>query len=405
MSWLQPLAWWGLVAVAAPILIHLLARHRSRRVLFPSLRFLQATQTAALRRRTIADWPLLIVRMLVLASATAALAGPVLVSGSRRASWNQRVARAIAVPPDDRETAASLVDEEARASFVSNRFSSAVWADALIESVEWLRKQPPAAREIVVMGDLRENALTDADIDVVPPLIGLRFLPGPQGAAPPNSGLAAVGEGPIGTVVNYQVGLTADQRATRARYVVEGAVDAPRVRFVADASSQDHAVALLRAVLKDGILLGHPERRVTLAFRGAPPALFNAAHTPATPWVRSVLETTPHVTGGEADGELIGLVDLPVTDGRAPAIAAQLVRSAFAPSLDSIEPRRISPATLARWSRAPGPSPADVRPADEGDRRWFWGAVLLLLVIEQVARGRRRSLTTTAAVVEETRVA
>jgi hypothetical protein len=201
------------------------------------------------------------------------------------------------------------------------------------------------------------------------------------------------------------VRLTADERETRTQYVVEAATVAPRVRFVADNLNQDHADALLHAVLNDGILVGHPERRVTLAFRGAPSALLNAVRTPATPWVRNVLATSPHVRGGEAEGGLIGLVDLQVTDARAPDVAAQLVRSVFAPSLDSIEPRRISPATLARWSRAPGRSPADVPPADEGDRRWLWGGVLLLLAIEQVSRAGRRSPTTTAPVVEETRVA
>ena len=48
MIWLQPLAWLGLIGVMLPLVIHLLARQRSRRVPFPSLRFLRVTQMTAL---------------------------------------------------------------------------------------------------------------------------------------------------------------------------------------------------------------------------------------------------------------------------------------------------------------------------------------------------------------------
>ncbi|MBA3270032.1 MAG: BatA domain-containing protein, partial [Acidobacteria bacterium] len=51
--WLQPQAWWGVAALAIPIAIHLLARQRSRRLLFPTLRFLRATRLAALRQHVV----------------------------------------------------------------------------------------------------------------------------------------------------------------------------------------------------------------------------------------------------------------------------------------------------------------------------------------------------------------
>ena len=93
--WLQPWAWAGLAALAAPILIHLLARHRQRELLFPTLRFVRATQLAALKRRVIADVPLLVVRLLILTAAIAALAAPVFVSAARQRTWAARTARAI----------------------------------------------------------------------------------------------------------------------------------------------------------------------------------------------------------------------------------------------------------------------------------------------------------------------
>jgi hypothetical protein len=81
---------------------------------------------------------------------------------------------------------------------------------------------------------------------------------------------------------------------------------------------------------------------------------------------------------------------MPVTDRRAASIVAQVVGQAFAAPFAALEPRRLAPATLQAWSRSPGPSPDEVLPTDEGDRRWFWGAVLLLLGVEHLLRRERK---------------
>ena len=107
--------------------------------------------------------------------------------------------------------------------------------------------------------------------------------------------------------------------------------------------------------------------------------------------MRSTLEQAPDVSGGELDGVLVVRPHVAVRDTRAPGIVADVLRAAFAESRVPLESRRISADTLAAWSRPHGPSPADVRPADEGDRRWFWGAALLLLACEQVMRRRSRA--------------
>ena len=41
----------------------------------------------------------------------------------------------------------------------------------------WLDRQPPSAREIVVIGDLRRGAIDDSDLASVPRRIGIRFVP------------------------------------------------------------------------------------------------------------------------------------------------------------------------------------------------------------------------------------
>jgi hypothetical protein len=74
--WLNPLALFALAALAAPILIHILVQRRAERLSFPTLRFLQPTRLAAIRRHLLEDVGLLAVRAAILATAVAALARP-----------------------------------------------------------------------------------------------------------------------------------------------------------------------------------------------------------------------------------------------------------------------------------------------------------------------------------------
>src|SRR5437867_2669378 len=99
MIWLHPWAWLTLVSAAVPVLIHLLVHRRAERFPFPTLRFIQPTRLAAIRRRVLDDIPLLAVRASILAVAAAAFAGPLLVTPARRGAWNARVVRAIASTP------------------------------------------------------------------------------------------------------------------------------------------------------------------------------------------------------------------------------------------------------------------------------------------------------------------
>ena len=85
--WLNPSALFALAAAAAPILIHLLIRRRAERLPFPTLRFLQPTRLAAIRRHLLDDLPLLVVRVALLSAAVAALAGPLIVTPARRQAW------------------------------------------------------------------------------------------------------------------------------------------------------------------------------------------------------------------------------------------------------------------------------------------------------------------------------
>jgi Aerotolerance regulator N-terminal len=384
LVWLNPVAWWGLVAIAVPVIIHLVARHRGRRLLFPSLKFIPTAPMAALRRREITEWPLLIVRIAIVTIATAALAGPVLVSSARRADWNQRVVRATVSTIADEGVARDRIAGESRSSFLHAHLSAAHLPDAIRDAVSWMKQQPPAARELVVIGDLREGLLLEPDLDLVPSSAGLRFVAVDDGRTGPLPRPRLVADDGSGRTSVFDLEMEASLLSTAVKYAQTTGAE-PRVTIDGGAAQQAHADAVLRAVLREGVLMNSDRsHEVVIAFDGS--TLGGDLKPPGAGWMRDVLESIPEARGGEQNGALIVRVSMPVTDRRAAGIVAQIVRRAFAGSFDALEPRRLSPATLAAWSRSPGPSPDNVLPADEGDRRWFWAAVLLLLAVEHLLR-------------------
>lgn len=357
--WLVPAAFAGLIALAAPILVHLLTRQERRPIAFPSLRFLTATRLVALRRRRIHDWLLLAVRAATLAVAVAALAGPILITASRAQTWNTRVARAIV----------TVDGVQAPADEVSSAFASKVvpaevkLAAALRSGTEWLAAQRPAARELLIVGDLREDAIDDADLAMVPAHVGIRFLPTSEGST--------VSDVTVRALRRDADRVTVDERRvqlapTETRVEPGRSGDAgPRIDVHAAADDQGAAEAALAALLAEGTLVDRPDvRHVVVLWPGATPM-------------------------PEADGALI----VRVPERPAGAAAVDALRTAMGRVLDDPalprEPRRIAPADLARWSRTPGPSPADAKPQDEGDRRVLWGVALALLAIEWLLRRER----------------
>src|SRR5499433_547673 len=66
MAFLNPLFWFGLAAIAAPILVHLVRRTRARRVQFPALVFVRQVPQRTIRRRTLHNLLLLLLRCLAI---------------------------------------------------------------------------------------------------------------------------------------------------------------------------------------------------------------------------------------------------------------------------------------------------------------------------------------------------
>src|SRR5262245_45513413 len=80
MSFLAPLFFAGLAALAVPVLIHLIQRERKNVVQFPSLMFVRRIPYSSIRRRRIHNWALLLLRLAALALIVAAFARPFLRS-------------------------------------------------------------------------------------------------------------------------------------------------------------------------------------------------------------------------------------------------------------------------------------------------------------------------------------
>lgn len=76
MTLLAPLLLLGLLGLAAPVVAHLLGREPPRPIRFAAMRFLHATEHSVTQRRAIQDWPLLLVRLLLLALLVVVLTRP-----------------------------------------------------------------------------------------------------------------------------------------------------------------------------------------------------------------------------------------------------------------------------------------------------------------------------------------
>src|SRR5678815_2569027 len=84
MSFLTPLFFLGAAAVAAPILVHLVRRTRARKVQFPALLFVRQVPQRTIRRRTIQNLLLLVLRCLAVLLIVIAFTRPFFTSRAAR---------------------------------------------------------------------------------------------------------------------------------------------------------------------------------------------------------------------------------------------------------------------------------------------------------------------------------
>ena len=82
MSFLSPLFFLGLAAIAIPVFVHLIQRERKRVIEFPSLMFLQRIPYQSVRRRRIRHWLLLLMRAAAIMLMVLAFARPFFPGGA-----------------------------------------------------------------------------------------------------------------------------------------------------------------------------------------------------------------------------------------------------------------------------------------------------------------------------------
>ena len=459
MIWLNPIAWFALASVALPVLIHLLIQRRAERFPFPTLRFLQPTRLAAIRRHLIEDLPLLAVRIALLAAAVAALAGPLLITAARRQAWDRRIVRAVVV---DADTGSNVARRTERAAPYQEKTFDAAMADGIRRAVFWLDTAPPARREIVVSSTFPIGSITEADVAAIPAGIGVRFertgtLPRTRTVA---AGRLLTPDGARARMVTFDGDRTSVQDAATADRV------AWPIDVVSSNGDQPAADAAIAAVLSQRVWAVPPDRRARLVL--LPPPAVDAdlkirttpqdpkvpttsevvqAFRPAVieqPWMadaisriagdRDLLAAAARVAAGLADAQFSASpwqILASSSDGRPLAVAAgspdRLVVASAAGASDIVTPVLlraianaiaappdllraevvpIADAVLQRWSRHAAPlSSPRIESVAEDDRRWLWLAAVLLMALEMWVRRSRRAEEPGESRREDARVA
>ncbi len=139
MSLLAPVLLVGLLGLALPLAAHLLGREPPRTIRFAAVRFLPVTEQSVTHRRSLRDWPLLVIRLLLLALLVLALTRPV--------SVDRAGASVIAEPHD----AVLLVDGSRSMELVVD--DEMVLEHARDRALGLLRSLPPGTRVGLVTSD------------------------------------------------------------------------------------------------------------------------------------------------------------------------------------------------------------------------------------------------------------
>jgi hypothetical protein len=419
IAWLNPAALGALALLAGPLLVHLLVRHRARRVAFPSLRFLRASQTASLRFRSPSDVRLLALRLATVALAVAACAQPVVLTQGRIAAWNRRVARAIVVDVSTSmgataAAAAQLADAESQAAAFNVRIQEGDLRAGLDKAAAALKALPPARREIVVISDFQTGALHPADVERVPGEIGVRLVQ--VGTRQSARDISAFDRLTADGAVSVDATLYEDGTRRRPGTVRPSTRGLELLSATTDAAA---LVGLRGAVIESGTPAPSADPQVTIAFAGAAiPAVrpiasgwmldtvlrlerdselqsaCEAGEGRAAPsgdaWFTVCRDRSGRalVRGAASAGRLVvHVAAAPSTFVAAAAVRGVLVARQGGTAHPEDEVRRMSRAELSRLMRAPAPvsgeSPHHTLPSDA---RWCWLAVLVLLGIESVAR-------------------
>jgi hypothetical protein len=433
MTWMNPVALVGLLAVAVPIFVHLFGRRIAKRQVFPSLRLLQLASTTPVTRSQPSDLLLLLVRCAIIAAAALALAQP-RWSGRDRQQRLQTPVRLVIV---DTSLSMDRLTSDGRSAAVHARELGRLMLDSaregmLVETARpganvaaagsWLEQQS-GKRELVVISDFQQGAVSDGDFASVSAGIGITL-----------SKVTAASVAKIATDSGVSVRL--DGQETEAQWQSRNDTIGSSLTILA---ANDSDVMRLTDVVRQLAPRMKPLHAIAVVFPdyGERTELAARTHPISQPWQGDFLvglrddelvrhrtsaatppscasaETTPvrgadgHLIAGVAAGESGSQYELLVfscavagsSSGAALVTAVTRVATAKADWHES-EALVVPDEMLRRWER---PATAvEPRSTDETspDGRWLWLVALLLLVVEEVIRRRASGRTTEVVAVE-----
>jgi aerotolerance regulator-like protein len=439
MTWQNPWAWLGLLTVALPVLIHLLARRSARVQPFPTLRFLETSRLLPTRRTRLQDVLLLSLRVTILAAAVSALAQPLFPARRQARDSSRALARVVVVDTSlsmvrrtrTGERALEAARREARTlegADLNVLLETGSPARALAGAVAWLGNQP-ARREVVIVSDFQLGTIESADLANLPNDVGVR-LQRIDATADSAAGESVSMHGPVETVARS----TFADSATTVEWSYRPSTNeqhdlrilaGPTEREKADAAlSAARTIAYARSDTAQPVIIVQPgyERRAEL---------LSQAKGIDQPWMADVVarlrrdsflalgaadaavlgsatDSLRQVTVARTDsGRAVAFAASGAVDGRASLLIFSLVDAGSTASaallaatanalgghvpVRELEPRQLGADVLARWQR-PTPAIGLRLPAanDASDARWFWLLVLALLIAEGWLRRRTR---------------
>ena len=140
-SLLSPLLLLGLLGLGLPLLAHLLGRERPQKIRFAAMRFVSPREPVITQRRAVRDWPLLLIRLLMLALLVLVLARPVVGSEAE--------VTVLAEPHDAVVLLDASASMELRVEGRSDRERARERLDTLLDAM------PPGSRIGLVISDPR----------------------------------------------------------------------------------------------------------------------------------------------------------------------------------------------------------------------------------------------------------
>ena len=434
MTWLNPIALLGLLAVAVPVLVHLFGRRVAKRQRFPSLRLLQLAATTPVTRSQPSDILLLLIRCAIVVAGALALAQPRWSSPAR-----QRLAKTPArvVIVDTSASMSRLTSDGRTALTVARALGRALVDSARVGMVietahpglnvaaagSWLSQQS-GRRELVVVSDMQLGALGAGDFARVPDGVGVTLRKVEAGVSPSLN------------VGDSAVAITLDSTETRVTWRVGGARDSTASLTILGAdSTRETALDVLRQLVPR--LNG--SQRIALVFPDYPGAseIARGLQPLDRPWqgdlflllrsdrlVRSSGNAPPSRDCSEAraapirneSGSLSGTIGVlkdrspfelvvlscaAAHNGSGAALLAAVARvAATVPHGIESDPVVVPDESLRKWER-----PAtDIGPRGNEDTspdgRWFWLLALVLLALEEWIRRRAPQRMVRVAVTE-----